>query len=139
MKRGNRPPLESWQVEDARRLKHLYKEIPHGLSQEAFASRYGIGTQGMVWQYLNGVRPLNIKAAQAFAHGLGIPISAFSQTIADQINAASRIAEPAHHADVLHNPRIQKILSHLAKINDTGLERVEEIAELMEAKHPRES
>lgn len=53
------------------RLKHLYEErCPQGMSQEQFGAEYGIGTQSMVTQYLNGARPLNFEAAAKFAEGL---------------------------------------------------------------------
>lgn len=44
----------------------------------------------MVWQYLAGKRPLNIKAAAAFARGLQVSVEAISPTIAQQISNASK-------------------------------------------------
>lgn len=79
--------IEDWQVEDARRLDVLFKERAR-LSQGDFGAQYGIGTQGMVWQYLSGTRPLNIKAAMAFSRGLDVLIDQFSTTLADQIRDA---------------------------------------------------
>lgn len=43
---------------------------PPWMTQEKFGAEYGIGSQGMVWQYLNGYTPLNIEAAAKFAQGL---------------------------------------------------------------------
>lgn len=88
-------PLEQWQIEDSARLKELFNGKKPRVSQMKFGELYEIGTQGMVWQYLNadpGGRPLNIKAAEAFARGLGVKIEDFSPTLAAQINAASHIA-----------------------------------------------
>src|SRR5690606_38620638 len=79
---------EDWQIEDAERLDSLFKARAR-LNQTEFGARYGIGTQGMVWQYLSGRRPLNIKAAESFSRGLGIPIDEFSPTIAGQIRNAA--------------------------------------------------
>jgi len=42
-----------------------------GMSQAEFGDKFGIGTQGMVSQYILGTRPLNIEAAAKFARGLG--------------------------------------------------------------------
>lgn len=57
------------------RLKQLYNElIPEGMTQERFGATYGIGTQGMVWQFLNGHTPLTVEAAAKFAKGLGCTI-----------------------------------------------------------------
>jgi transcriptional regulator with XRE-family HTH domain len=52
-------------------LKRLWDEriAPTGMSQEEFGDKYGIGTQGMVSQYLLGTRPLNYDAAAKFARG----------------------------------------------------------------------
>lgn len=64
-------------------LKRLYNSTPHGLTQEAFGERYGIGNQGAVWQCLNGTgMPISLKAARGFAAGLGCKISAFSPRLA---------------------------------------------------------
>lgn len=99
MKRTN--TLEPWQLEDAARLKALYQERAT-LSQAEFGARFGIGSQGMVWQYLNGRRPLNHRAAEAFATGLNIQITDFSPTLARQIvNASDR----AGAVDGVHRQR----------------------------------
>lgn len=79
-------PLEPWQREDAKRLKRLYEDRCSGaITQEKFGSDHGIGTQGAVWQYLNGRRALNIEAAARFANGLRCPISDFSPTLDERI------------------------------------------------------
>lgn len=64
-------------------LRRLYEErVPTGMTQGQFGARYGIGTQGMVWQYLNGYRPLNIEAAAKFARGLRCTIQDISPEMA---------------------------------------------------------
>lgn len=57
-------------------LKRLWDEriAPTGISQEEFGEKYGIGTQGMVSQYLLGTRPLNYDAAAKFAWGFNCTI-----------------------------------------------------------------
>lgn len=57
-------------------LKRLWDEriAPTGMSQEEFGETFGIGTQGMVSQYLLGTRPLNYDAAAKFARGFGCSI-----------------------------------------------------------------
>ena len=57
-------------------LKQLWDEriAPTGVSQEEFGERYGIGTQGMVSQYLLGTKPLNYDVAAKFAEGFGCSI-----------------------------------------------------------------
>lgn len=60
-------------------LKKLYEDrIRDTLSQGEFGKEYGIGTQGMVWQYLNGYTPLNIEVACKFAEGLRCTIKDIS-------------------------------------------------------------
>jgi phage repressor protein C with HTH and peptisase S24 domain len=80
--------LEAWQIEDATRLTELFKSNTD-YSQEEFGRRFEIGSQGMVWQYLNARRPLNIKAATAFAKGLGVSVDAFSPRLAQEIRLAA--------------------------------------------------
>jgi SOS-response transcriptional repressor LexA len=86
-----RSKLETWQLEDSQRLKALYeawkektpaKERP---SQQAIGERYNIGTQGNVWQLLNGRIALNEHHARAFSDLLGVPVSEFSPHLAEQI------------------------------------------------------
>lgn len=64
-------------------LKRLYEErAPKGMTQEEFGATYGIGTQGMVWQYLNGHTPLSLEAAARFARGLRVTIQDISPDLA---------------------------------------------------------
>lgn len=54
------------------KLKKLYIELcPEGMTQERFGEVSGIGSQGMVWQFLNGHTPLTLEAAARFANILG--------------------------------------------------------------------
>ncbi|WP_269501075.1 helix-turn-helix domain-containing protein [Burkholderia sp. IMCC1007] len=86
-----------WQAGEAEALAKLFEENSE-LSQGEFGARYGIGTQGMVWQYLNGRRPLNIAAATAFAIGLGVKIPSFSPRLAQEIERAySQVANDGRH------------------------------------------
>jgi hypothetical protein len=93
--------LEDWQVADAQNLRRLFdarlETVAEGklISQMEFGAKYGIGSQGMVWQYLNGHRPLNIKAAVAFARGLSVSVADFSPKLAEQIGDASDVAQDA--------------------------------------------
>src|SRR5690606_15332376 len=82
-----RKPLSQTPQDDAARLKRLYNERTN-LSQAEFGARFDIGNQGAVWQYLNGRRPLNMKAAKGFAAGLGVNIEDFSPSIAAAIKSA---------------------------------------------------
>ncbi len=67
-------------------LKRIYDaRVPEGVTQKAFGARYGIGSQSMVAQYLNGTRPLNYESAAKFARGLGCTIYDISPEMADSL------------------------------------------------------
>ena len=58
-------------------LRRLYdRRIGDSMTQKEFGRRYGIGSQSMVAQLLNGKKPLSIEAARKFA-------AAFDCTIYD--------------------------------------------------------
>lgn len=68
------------------------------LSQEAFGAQYGIGSQGMVWQYLKGYVPLNLEAAAKFAAGLGVELRDISPRLADKLSALAQPPPGAYSA-----------------------------------------
>lgn len=110
--------LESWQVEDARRLRALwdaYKERG-GLSQEAFAAEFSIGNQTMVAQYLTPTTPLNLPAAVKFAKGIGCKIDEFSPTLAELVTSALPFATATGPAYV-QNPLEGELLRIYRKLN----------------------
>lgn len=91
------------QSAEAARLRALFNEKKgRDISQEEFGARYEIGSQGMIWQYLNGRRPLNLKAAIGFARGLGVPLEEVSPEIAEQVAMASKLCGNEHLANVFH-------------------------------------
>jgi transcriptional regulator with XRE-family HTH domain len=67
------------------RLKRLYDARVRGMNQDEFGAKYGIGSQGMVSQYLTGHRPLNLEAAAKFARGLRCTIYEISPEMAETI------------------------------------------------------
>lgn len=88
-------PLSQEQLSEAANLKALFKawqasRKESGLpsSQEAAADMLGFG-QSALAQYLNGKIPLNIDAGAKFAAMLGVSLSDFSPSLADQ---ATRVA-----------------------------------------------
>lgn len=97
MKKPKTPPTEE-QIQDSARLRNLF-EARAGMSQLEFGQQYGIGNQGMIWQYLNAHKPkgsvLNVFAAIKFAEGLRCQVSDFSPSIQleiDRISAFSTLA-----------------------------------------------
>jgi phage repressor protein C with HTH and peptisase S24 domain len=81
-------------------LKMAFEERAHalGFSQERFGLELDIGSQGMVWQYLNGHRPLNLSVALKFSRGLGVPIASFSPRLADELRVAGISSTEAFNA-----------------------------------------
>jgi len=77
------------------------------MSQLEFGQAYGIGNQGMVWQYLNADNPkgsaLNVSAAIKFATGLACKVSDFSPAIQEEINKIAAFAsyEETTNSDLL--------------------------------------
>ncbi len=51
-------------------------------TQEAFGEKMSIGNQSAVWQFMAGKTPLSLKAAIAFAAGLGCEVRDFSPRLA---------------------------------------------------------
>lgn len=68
--------------DEARLLSQLFK-LRAGKSQAKFGREYGIGSGSMVWQYLNGRRPLSLSAATKFGRALGVDIAEFSPRLAE--------------------------------------------------------
>lgn len=71
--------------QDAMRLKALFEQRSNKLTQAAFGIKHGIGTQGMVSQYLNGKAPLTKSAANRFAIGLGVSVAEFSPRLSGSL------------------------------------------------------
>lgn len=85
-----RTPLTDEQLAEAAALKRLYETSCHGLSQSEFGARHNIGSQGAVWQYLNGKTALNVRAASSFAEGLQCAVSDFSPRLSTEIESLAR-------------------------------------------------
>ncbi|BET09408.1 hypothetical protein [Pandoraea sputorum] len=109
--------LPQWQLEEASSLAKLFAERTD-LSQAEFGARYEIGSQGMVWQYLNGHRPLNIGAATAFAIGLGVKIPAFSPRLAADIQRAYAMVQEGEEHRL--SEAASKVIDAVRKLDVAG-------------------
>ena len=98
-----------WQAEDAARLKAIFESERNTLSQLKFGAEYELGSAAMVWQYLNGHRPLNIAAAVSFARGLRCKIEEFSPVIANQIAEAMSFARAAPEPTDLSDTELHRL------------------------------
>jgi len=84
---------------EATRLRALWEKSSHGLSQQVFGEKYGIGNQSAVGQFLRGQTPLSMKAAVGFARGLQCNLTDISPRLALEIVEGSRLltGEPIPH------------------------------------------
>lgn len=78
--------LDSKELAEAVALKNIFKKKKRntGLTYDALAEIMGI-TPGAVGHYMNGVNPLNIKIAAAFAQALDVQVADFSKRLAREI------------------------------------------------------
>lgn len=95
--------IEPIHIEEAARLLRLFNARPAPkLSQAKFGEKYEIGSQGVVWQYLNARIPLNVEQAVRFAKGLNCSVSDFSPRLAAEL-AELHIPFSGTSRDVLAN------------------------------------
>ena len=91
-------PMTPENLEESAALKRLYdlKAPKSVITQAEFAKRYKVGSQSMLWQYLNGRKALNLKAAVKIAAGLGVAVSDFSPRLSkEQRDISSSNVAPA--------------------------------------------
>ena len=121
MKKPKSPPTEE-QIADSVRLRNLFSERA-GMSQLEFGQAYGVGNQGMVWQYLNADKPkgsvLNVYAAIKFAEGLRCLVSDFSPSIQQEIDRIAKFSSGAKGGNVPNHIERNK-----ATINDMRSKRI---------------
>lgn len=69
---------------EAALLKKLWEKADHPErgTQAEFGEKHGIGSQGLMWQLLNGKTPISLGAAKSFASGLGCNVADFSPRLA---------------------------------------------------------
>jgi hypothetical protein len=88
-----------------KRLWDAYKKRNPDVTQKQLGQRYGIGTQGMVSQYLLGRAKLDLDAALKFAAAFGCNVIDFSprlaQSAAKAVQKDSALSTPAIKRGVL--------------------------------------
>ena len=109
-------PLTVRQLGDARRLKDLFEawkadrrkqKLPW--SQEWCAEHLDFG-QSALSQYLNGKIPLNPEAASKFARLLEVDVSAFSESIAEEIRKMASNALAAQEKEETSSRAVVELL-----------------------------
>lgn len=106
MTRG-KSKLTAEQQADADRLKAIFTARAK-VSQAIFAAENDLTSQVLVWQYLSGHRPLNLRAAKKFATGLGVAVADFSPSLAKEIEQLADL--PAD------DPEVTRFIEPLRKL-----------------------
>lgn len=128
MDTSTRKPIDTEQAEVAARLKALFQKNTT-LSQQEFGLLYDIGTQGAVWQYLNGVRPLNISAALRFARRLNCHVSDFSPRLGAELASGGTLDPIRQVVDALPVEDRQQIVDFLKfKVSASNLLAAEKVS-----------
>lgn len=101
--------MEPWQFDDAKRLRILWEahKDETRISQTEFGAESGIGTQGMVHQYVNGVTPLNLSAVGKFAKAFKVRIDDISPTLADQVRELYLLCDSQKNIDYDVSPQVR--------------------------------
>ncbi|NMG64349.1 hypothetical protein GPA19_05240 [Azoarcus indigens] len=115
--------VEQIHIEEAARLKALYEtQRPEKMSQEKFGATYEIGSQGVVWQYLNARIPLNLEAALKFAKGLSCSVGQFSPRLAKDLGERDVSHAPAEKiADISLSEDADPAARHAESMRSYGL------------------
>ena len=108
--------------EDTRRLKSLFDKKAE-LSQKDFGARWGIGSPGMMSQYLTGKRSIGLAAAIKFAKGLGVEVADISPTLAQQLPRPTQVRDDKPESVHVSPPidkelRMDALLTELQAIVD---------------------
>lgn len=82
--------MKIWTTEEeAAKLKARFE----GVNRAAFAREYGIkGGQASVYQHINGIRPISLDAAKAYAQGFKVSLAEISPRLAKEVADASAFA-----------------------------------------------
>lgn len=86
---GRKNEITQEQLSDAERLRAIFNSNST-VSQREFGEKYRIGSQTLVWQYLNGKKALTRQIAERFAEGLGVSVSDFSPALFEESAKKSR-------------------------------------------------
>lgn len=115
MDKQKKAKIDQVHVDEAARLKALFEARPAPrMSQGKFGETFEIGSQALVWQYLNARIPLNLEQAVRFARGLACSVDDFSPRLAaelaeyrDQLHAATENASDVSPSSDAPSPAAQ--------------------------------
>lgn len=111
--------IEPVHIEEAEKLRRIFDGRPHPrLSQAKFGDQYEIGSQGVVWQYLNARIPLNVEQAVRFARGLNCSVADFSPRLAAELAELT----DGRDADHAHDKNDTPAATHIQPATNTSTE-----------------
>jgi len=86
-----------WNIEDERtRLAARFD----GINRAAFAREHKVpGGAAMIYQHINGLKPISMKAGKAYAKGFGCALEDISQRLAAEVRASSRFLGEAPNTE----------------------------------------
>lgn len=85
--------------EEADALKKRFTKV----NRAKFARDFGVkGGQAAIYQHINGIRPINLDAAKAYAQGFGCSLEEISPRLAQQV--ASVAAVQSNNAQAVEAP-----------------------------------
>lgn len=134
-------PLTDSQLADSARLRELFESRVE-VSQLEFGQTFGIGNQGMVWQYLNADKPkgsaLNVTAATKFARGVKCRVADFSPTLQEEIDQLAQFATQSNVLPLPPASAIQReVLAWMDEMSERGRHELALLAEKTQERHPR--
>lgn len=78
---------------EARALKALFEQRVTETRKD-FAKKWGLSSAAMVYQHLEGLRPLSLVAAAKFAAGIGCTLRDFSPRLAGELDNVLDLLRP---------------------------------------------
>ena len=83
--------MKIWtQAEEAENLQRLFNQ--HGVKRTAFARDYKVpGGASMIYQHINGLRPISLSAAHAYATGFKVSLAEVSPRLAEEVMRAQSL------------------------------------------------
>lgn len=115
---------------ESRRLKALFEEFQKRskprISQGKFGLDHGIGTQGFVWQCINGRIAMNVEHAVKWAEALGRSVEDFSPRLARELEERASAAHYASERAPLYisDPLERELIETFRKLSPKGQNQV---------------
>lgn len=82
--------MKIWSIEEE--AAHLKRRFT-GVNRSAFAREFGLkGGHALIYQHINGLRPISLEAAKVYAEGFGCTLDDISPRLAQEVAQAAAYA-----------------------------------------------